>query len=91
MSLKRYEVTVTGRRETTTILQLSDDDAKLMGLTSKDEVKGDKPEAKAAPAAKARTRAPRNKQAKPAENKTSEAAPAAPPAKDDASDPDASE
>lgn len=57
--LKRYEVTVEGRRPTTTTLLLSDEDAKRMGLV----------EAKAAAAPDNKARTARNKAAKPAASK----------------------
>lgn len=65
MGLKRYDVVVEGHATT---LQLSDEHAKELGLTAKDESK----EAKAAPAAKA-AKAPANKQSPAPQNKAADA------------------
>lgn len=59
MTLKRYNVTVDGRREQKTVLQLSDEDAKRAGLTDKDLWTADG--AKAAPEPSNKARTPRNK------------------------------
>lgn len=59
MGLKRYEVTVEGRRPHTTTLLLSDEDAKRMGVV----------EEKAAAPASNKARKTGNKAAKPADTK----------------------
>lgn len=59
VGLKRYEVTVEGRRPHTTTLLLSDEDAKRMGVH---EAKADAP-------ATNKARKPSNKAAKPAAEK----------------------
>jgi hypothetical protein len=85
VGLKEYEVTIDGRHPLKTTMQLSDADAERMGIIGKEIKAGAaKTAAPKKPAAPKKARVPRNKAAKPAENKAAEAV-------ESASDPGASE